>query len=58
MSAEMRKSKSYLDIARKKKYEQAREVHIAYYQNQFNRVKLDLGTRKKQKRDTSTSETF
>ena len=32
-----RKSKSYLDIARKKKYEQAREAHIAYYQNQFNR---------------------
>ena len=26
-----RKSKSYLDIARKKKYEQAREAHIAYY---------------------------
>ena len=47
-----RKSKFYLDSARKKNYEQAREEHIAYYQNQFNRVKLDLGTSEEAKRET------
>ena len=34
----------YLDAARKKTYRQAKEEHIAFYRQQFDRVKLDLGT--------------
>lgn len=45
-----RESKSYLDITRKKKHEQAREARIAYYRDQFDRVKLGLGTSEEAKR--------
>lgn len=47
-----KRAKTYLDIARKKAYEQAREEHIAYYQKQFNRVKLDLGTSEEANKET------
>lgn len=42
----------YLDAARKKPYEQAKAAHIAAYRQQFDRVKLDLGTS-----DAATQET-
>ncbi|HZL11149.1 MAG TPA: glycoside hydrolase family 95 protein [Prolixibacteraceae bacterium] len=38
------KAWDYLSQAIKKKYEDAKDSHIAFYQNYFNRVKLDLGT--------------
>ena len=41
---EHKRASAYLDAAQKKPYSQAREAHITFYQNQFNRVKLDLGT--------------
>lgn len=47
-----KRATAYLNNARKKPYEQAREEHIAYYQKQFNRVKLDLGTSEEAKRET------
>lgn len=39
-----KKAAAHLDIARKKPYKQAREEHIDYYRQQFERVQLDLGT--------------
>lgn len=39
-----KKAESYLNAALKVPYEQAKAKHIATYQQQFNRVKLDLGT--------------
>lgn len=39
-----KRATAYLDAARKKTYGQAKEAHIAFYRQQFDRVKLDLGT--------------
>lgn len=47
-----KKAANYLDTARRKPYEQARKEHIAYYQEQFNRVKLDLGTSEEAEQET------
>lgn len=41
---ESRRAAIYLDKALKTPYEKAKEEHTAYYQQLFNRVKLDLGT--------------
>jgi len=41
---ESKRATAYLAKAVKKDYKQALNDHIAYYQNQFNRVKFDLGT--------------
>lgn len=41
---EHKKADAYLKEAMKKPYEQALKEHIAYYRQQFNRVRLDLGT--------------
>lgn len=43
---ENKRATNYMDVALKKPYELVKESHIAYYQNQFNRVKLDLGISK------------
>ena len=42
----------YLNLARNKKYSQAKEEHIAFYKKQFDRVKLDLGTSEAAKKET------
>jgi alpha-L-fucosidase 2 len=42
----------YLKKALKKNYEKAKADHIAYYRNQFDRVKLDLGTSEAAKEQT------
>ncbi len=39
-----KRTTAYLKAALKKPYEQAKADHTAYYRNQFDRVKLDLGT--------------
>lgn len=41
---ESTKANVFLSKALQKEYDKARQEHISYYQNQFNRVKLDLGT--------------
>lgn len=41
---ESRRAAVYLDKALKTPYEKAKKEHTAYYQQLFNRVKLDLGT--------------
>lgn len=38
------KATAYLDAARRKAYSRAKEEHTVYYQKQFGRVRLDLGT--------------
>lgn len=48
-----KKATAYLNAARDKSYEQACREHIAFYQKQFNRVKLDLGTSEKAKLETN-----
>lgn len=47
-----KRATAYLNNAHKKPYEQAYKEHIAYYQEQFNRVKLDLGTSEEAKQET------
>jgi len=49
---ESKKASAYLAAAMKKNYVQALADHIAYYQKQFNRVKLDLGTSKAADKET------
>ena len=49
---EHKKVESYLKAIQKKTYEQALQDHITYYQQQFNRVKLDLGTTDAAKEET------
>ena len=49
---ESKKASAYLAAAIKKNYVQALADHIAYYQKQFNRVKLDLGTSKAADKET------
>ena len=39
-----KRATAYLNAACKKTYGQAKESHIAFYRQQFDRVKLDLGT--------------
>lgn len=39
-----KKAANYLSAAMKHSYEDAFKNHLSYYQSQFNRVKLDLGT--------------
>lgn len=46
-----KRATAYLNNAHKKPYEQAYKEHIAYYQEQFNRVKLDLGTSEEAKQE-------
>ncbi|MDR1337025.1 MAG: glycoside hydrolase family 95 protein [Tannerella sp.] len=41
---ESRRASDYLKAALEKPYEKARAGHVACYRNQFDRVKLDLGT--------------
>ncbi|MDR0743545.1 MAG: glycoside hydrolase family 95 protein, partial [Tannerella sp.] len=41
---ESKRAADYLKPALTKTYEKAKADHIAYYRNQFNRVKLDLGS--------------
>ncbi len=47
------KAKAYLTNI-SKSYEQIKSDHIAYYQNQFNRVSLDLGKTKQSEKPTET----
>ena len=49
---ESKRASAYLTKALKKDYSQALSDHIGYYQQQFNRVKFDLGTT-----DAATQET-
>ncbi|GHT63488.1 hypothetical protein FACS189451_10300 [Bacteroidia bacterium] len=49
---ESKRAAGYLDTAIKKNYEQAKANHVAYYQKQFNRVKLDLGSSEAAKEQT------
>lgn len=49
---ESKKATAFMAAAIKKEYEKAKEEHIAYYQNQFNRVKLNLGTSESAKKET------
>ena len=49
---ESKRAGNYLKLAMKQKYETALANHIAYYQEQFNRVKLDLGTSASAKMET------
>jgi alpha-L-fucosidase 2 len=49
---ESRKASAILAAARKKDFETAKKEHIAYYQNQFNRVKLHLGDSEEAKLET------
>lgn len=44
---------AYLNAASKKAYPKAKEAHIAFYRQQFDRVKLDLGTS-----DAANQETY
>lgn len=41
---ERKRADAFMNAALKKTYEQALQDHVTYYQNQFKRVKLDLGT--------------
>jgi len=43
-SNESKKATAFLSTAVKKEYDKAKKQHISYYQNQFNRVTLNLGT--------------
>ena len=49
---ESKRAGNYLKLAMKQKYETALANHIAYYQEQFNRVKLDLGSSASAKMET------
>lgn len=50
---ESRKAADYLNTALKRPYEEALKHHIAFYQEQFDRVKLDLGTSEAAKQETT-----
>jgi len=49
---EIAKSKSYLEKALPKSFDEIKKAHIAYYQKFFNRVSLDLGTNENAKKTT------
>lgn len=49
---ESKRATAYMKAAIKVPYEKAKTEHIAYYQNQFDRVKLDLGTSEAEKEQT------
>ncbi len=49
---ENKKATAYLKEALKNPYHKAKTDHIAYYQNQYNRVALDLGTSEAAKEQT------
>lgn len=49
---ESRKATDWIIKVQKKEYEQVKKEHIAYYRNQFDRVKLDLGTSAEAKKET------
>lgn len=49
---ETKRATGYMKAAVRNPYEKAKAEHIAYYQNQFNRVKLNLGTSEAAKEQT------
>ena len=49
---ESKRATDYLKSALKNPYEKAKADHIAYYQKQFNRVRLDLGSSEAAKAET------
>lgn len=51
---ERKKAGKYLQDAMKIPYAKALGAHIAYYKEQFDRVRLDLGTTEEAKRETVT----
>lgn len=50
---ESKKAAGYLATALKRPYQEALMHHIAFYQEQFDRVKLDLGTSEAAKQETT-----
>lgn len=50
---EIAKSKSYLEQALPKSFDEIKKAHVAYYQKFFNRVSLDLGTNENAKKPTN-----
>ncbi|WP_281298079.1 glycoside hydrolase family 95 protein [Flavobacterium limnophilum] len=50
---EITKSKSYLDKALPKSFDDIKKAHVAYYQKFFNRVSLDLGSNNLIKKPTN-----
>lgn len=48
-----KRATAYLNMAHKKAYVQAKEAHIAFYQKQFERVKLNLGTSDAENQETN-----
>ncbi|WP_455667703.1 glycosyl hydrolase family 95 catalytic domain-containing protein [Phocaeicola sp.] len=51
---ESKKADEYLALAMKQPYDKALQEHIARYKEQFDRVKLDLGTSEEAKQETTT----
>jgi alpha-L-fucosidase 2 len=49
---EIAKSKSFLEKALPKSFDDIKKAHVAYYQKFFNRVSLDLGTNENAKKTT------
>lgn len=49
---ESKRATTYMKAAINKPYEKAKAEHIAYYQNQFNRVELDIGASDAEKEQT------
>ncbi|WP_163399581.1 glycoside hydrolase family 95 protein [Flavobacterium fluviatile] len=50
---EVAKSKSYLEKALPKSFDEIKKAHVAYYQKFFNRVALDLGSNENAKKPTN-----
>lgn len=50
---EIGKSKSYLEKALPKSFDDIKKAHVAYYQKFFNRVALDLGSNENAKKPTN-----
>lgn len=48
-----KKASAYLNAARKVAYQQAKERHITFYKQQFERVKLDLGSSEDARKETN-----
>ena len=51
---ESKKAGDYLALAMKQPYDKALQEHITRYKEQFDRVKLDLGTSEEAKQETTT----
>jgi len=49
---ESKRATDFLSAAIKKDYEQVKKDHVVYYQDQFNRVKLNIGTSEEAKKET------